>query len=906
LAQDEKTHHKDSDEKTPESDATSQIEQRVGEVRDSGIIVSAIEGGEEPIHVGGQQHYGDVVHGDKFGGDKVGRDKITIIYQGAPVTIPSPDAVARHRVALREDLEAEARKHWGGMEVYIKEEVSIPIEGSPYGRMDKRMDLLQTLRDARRLLVLGEPGSGKTVALERLAWELCEGTEPIVPVIVRLLNYDGKPLSEWVRSCLQKTGRLRLDDEQVLTAFLKQEEGCRCYLLFDGLNEVSRDYRDRERRDQLAGELERWMNNYPRHPVILTSRSQDELWRRLRDAEVVKETVVVQPIRDEQIQEYLVKHLGESGNELYGQLELDKHLLEMAQRPIILWMIKETGKKVLAEKRRMPGNRGTLYDEFVSQLLKRDTDREMDKDIPEWVKRDILADLAYNHLGPDQRLSLSREEAEQAVTDWLMKKGQAADRAVGRPLGAGELVGACARHGLLKGEDQLEFAPHQTVQEYFMAVALLEVVKREQNLTWRKRLQRRARRTLTGREEGLALLAADDWWMETFVQLAGLVEADLRSDADWLVQKIGQANPWLAWWCVEEGRGVTDETREAVAKRSEGLLKSDRARDRRRAVAALARMQSERVVRPLLRAVGDPDTEVTGLAVQALAEMGEAARAPVAEALQDTDLRLRRAALRYLAEQPDNPLCEQIPWEEILGQPMVWVEPGPFLMGSDEEKDPQAYGDELPQHKVTLPGYWIGCYPVTVARFSAFLETSRHKPVSEDSLTGPDDHPAVNVTWHDALAYCRWLGEKTGLPVTLPSEAEWEKAARGTGGRIYPWGDEFDESKCNMRKSSIGGTTPVGKYGAAGGDSPYDCADMAGNVWEWTRCVYKGYPYDPQDGRENLEAEDNVRRVVRGGSFDLYAAYVRCALRYLRYPSYRRDYSGFRVVVSPISPSSEI
>jgi formylglycine-generating enzyme required for sulfatase activity len=228
-------------------------------------------------------------------------------------------------------------------------------------------------------------------------------------------------------------------------------------------------------------------------------------------------------------------------------------------------------------------------------------------------------------------------------------------------------------------------------------------------------------------------------------------------------------------------------------------------------------------------------------------------------------------------------------------------------MGSDKGRDPQARDVELPQHEVTLPGYWIGRYPVTVAQFRAFVEASGHRPKDPKSLKGPDDHPVVYVTWYDTLAFCRWLSERAGLPVTLPSEAEWEKAARGTDGRIYPWSDEPpDETRCNFGDLA-GGTTPVGHYSPQG-DSPYGCADMAGNVWEWTRSLWEEstgkpdfrYPYDPGDGREDLEAGREVRRVLRGGAFDSLVRYVRCAFRYRSYPYYRRRYRGFRVVASPV------
>jgi len=243
-----------------------------------------------------------------------------------------------------------------------------------------------------------------------------------------------------------------------------------------------------------------------------------------------------------------------------------------------------------------------------------------------------------------------------------------------------------------------------------------------------------------------------------------------------------------------------------------------------------------------------------------------------------------------------------------------WIEipSGTFLMGSGEN-DKDASDNERPQHIVDLPyTYYLARYPVTNGEFVRFVRESGYK--SQAANIDRLDHPVVNVSWRDVLAYCEWLQQNLqglrvlkesggrlggGLKVRLPTESEWEKAARGNDGRIYPWGDEFDPNKCNSFGSGIGGTTPVGKYSLQG-DSPYGVTDMSGNVWEWCQSKYKPYPYQADDGREAID-EGEGDRVVRGGSFFNYQRYMCGACRGYYHPDLRIDYLGFRVVVSPIS-----
>ena len=240
----------------------------------------------------------------------------------------------------------------------------------------------------------------------------------------------------------------------------------------------------------------------------------------------------------------------------------------------------------------------------------------------------------------------------------------------------------------------------------------------------------------------------------------------------------------------------------------------------------------------------------------------------------------------------------------------VHIPAGTFLMGSTDEQVKQVIADglpedvakrEQPQDTIELSEYFIGKYPVTNAEYQAFVRDIGHRLPhdwgGEDYPEGKGDYPVVEVSWFDAVAYCQWLSEMTGQTYRLPTEAEWEKAARGTDGWIYPWGNEWDETKLNSREGGPGGTTPVGQY-SPGGDSPYGAADMAGNVWEWTQSVYKDYPYHLEDGREDLEAEG--LRMLRGGGFADGTWGVRCACRNWDYPAPRSDDRGFRVVlVSP-------
>ncbi len=259
-------------------------------------------------------------------------------------------------------------------------------------------------------------------------------------------------------------------------------------------------------------------------------------------------------------------------------------------------------------------------------------------------------------------------------------------------------------------------------------------------------------------------------------------------------------------------------------------------------------------------------------------------------------------AVRAVIEPAALPATKQ-PFEPEV----ILIPEGAFLMGSDPRRSEFFRTDEQPQHTLTLPAYYIAKTPVTNQQYLAFVQaTGYHSPTHWEGGVFPEtkaNHPVVNVSWYDALAYCRWLASVTKKPYGLPSEAEWEKGARGADGRVYPWGNLWDGKRCNTKEARKDATTPVTAYPM--GASPYGVLDVAGNVWEWTRSLWGGgdleplykYPYDPADGREDLEAGANMRRVLRGGSFNYPHDAARCACRNHLTPENGNWFVGFRVVL---------
>ncbi|MCB0224662.1 MAG: formylglycine-generating enzyme family protein [Anaerolineae bacterium] len=196
-----------------------------------------------------------------------------------------------------------------------------------------------------------------------------------------------------------------------------------------------------------------------------------------------------------------------------------------------------------------------------------------------------------------------------------------------------------------------------------------------------------------------------------------------------------------------------------------------------------------------------------------------------------------------------------------LFEDMILIPAGPFTMGQDNSKPKNG-----PAHEVDLPAYEIDHFEVTNDEFALFTEQSGYVTYAEqnsnkdwrDAAQGKGNHPVVYVTWDDATAYCEWAGKR------LPTEAEWEKAARGDDGRVFPWGNEFVAENGNFYEGGIRGTTAVGSFAA--GASPFGVEDMAGNVREWTADYFVAYPGQAADADAFFGEENRVNR--GGGWFD--------------------------------------
>jgi len=769
-------------------------------------------------------------------------------------------------------------------------------EGEPAGE-PQPVDMADLLTLSERIAIVGGAGSGKTTYLDFVAASLAYALTG-APLDVRLKppgpSHPGAgpaplpvpllaPLRFWKvyrDQCAQVPG-LRVThgpDQGSLAAFLLWflraryknfdaagdffdrllRGGQGCLIMLDGLDEVVSVAERRVVRDEVDRLLR---SQYPGNRCLVTAREAG-----YRDAPFGGDFIRcdVQPMNEDQI-ETLVRAWC---SQIYPQPDdcqaacadlltaikrLNVERIGRGQEPLVASPLMVTMVvSVRYSRRELPRERAKLYDACVDVILSSEyTGREDDAGARRMV--------VYAGGPPDkQREWLSR------LAFRMQQGGQAGATLDETALRA--ILGPVFRE---RGEESLLDSFLATIRQ--RGGLLEERGDRFQfmHLTFQEYLaaQFLARQWTEQEPDFLAEAVRDEWWRETLLLTTGSLGAPVPYE---------RRRAFIAALCELEG-----------------------SMDARLAAAELAASG--------LGDLTDPEPALRAMAQARLAAL-----------LRDPALVEARPLARALAGTALAVLGDDRDFDQLVSVPG-----GLFWMGSTDA-DGMADSSEKPGHQVTLEAFKIGVYPVTNAQYLRFVEATGREWGS-DHWRRPEraNHPAVNVSWHDARAYCEWLTgvwRAEGLigpkeVVRLPSEAEWEKAARGTGGSIYPWGDEWDETKCNNRELDLGGTAPVGIFPE--GASPYGCLDMAGNVWEWTTSLWGpwtgkeaklkfGYPYEPADGRENLAAGDDVLRVVRGGSFRLNRYGARCAVRFRLNPFSVWYYNGFRIVVSPISPPSAL
>jgi formylglycine-generating enzyme required for sulfatase activity len=742
-------------------------------------------------------------------------------------------------------------------------------------------------------LLRGKPGCGKTTLLrhialsfardehaEKLGWQ---GPVPL-PLLVSLRNFGAflrrradryiepqpRALLEYLEDHLQGAG-VRFSPD-FLTRRL---DAGQCFLLLDALDEASGTLDDGgDLRAAVARQVSSFMRHYaPRgNRFGLTSRP-----RAFQDEGVIRQALPQPEVCDvfdlapdgyrQLITNLLIVLAGdrvagqEEAGDLFNRILTNPHLADLAGNPLLCTTL------VLVYKyrgRKLPERRVDVLHEIVTLLLGRWEEERRDVVSPEELarlgttaptteqaiqfRRRALVALAW-HMQQDNLPELPAGVAVDTLAGFYCDE-ERTSQAVAEHWARAFLNVAHERSGLFIAVDEgMHAFAHQAFREYLAATYLV-------NAGEASLIQEVLRRAP----------APDEWW-EQVVLLAG-AHPELSSGAagrlvEVLLERKSLDYAHLAARCAQD---MTDKLPGAQRKKLQDWLIAVMESDTR---PAKERVQAG----DALALAGDPRPGV-GLRPDGL---------------------------------PDIAWCQ--------------VPAGSFVMGSRDDSLVLS-GKETPQREVELPAFRIGLYPVTNAQYAAFVRDGgytekwrkcwtnagwdwkgdRSGPETFGGVLDLPNHPVVGVSWYEAAAFCNWLtgrlraaGElASNKAVTLPSEPQWEKAARGMDARIYPWGDEPDPKRANYDDTGIGTTSAVGCF--PGGASPYGALDMSGNMWEWCRTKwqesYQDYEGDDLKGPAN-DLEGDAPRVLRGGAFGSDDRLVRCACRHRSYPDLGVGAAGF-------------
>ncbi len=783
-------------------------------------------------------------------------------------------------------------------QVYVGLDTTSQIELTPVEKKKAKADYFQRDRDSRplsaleaaasnqSLVILGDPGSGKstfvnhlTICLSRNDYseKSCDldsgwpkSLTDLIPIPIVMRDF-----AQWISEIPEKAEARHLWDfivwrlkSQMLAGAADIIEDAlnngKAIVLPDGIDEIPTPEKRTFIRDAVAAFAER----YPGSRFIVTCRVlsyQNREWRLdekdfpVFELAAFDEHKIDAFIRAwyEDLRRLNVVKTQEETDELVRRLKTAVRrpdLWQLASNPLLLTVM----ALVHTHKSRLPDARALLYEETVEILLWRweqvkRGDRKSKPGLKELLLevgrmevdlKKALWKLAFEAHGKSEHTKDDQGETVADIHEWELSKAFARlhpEKSLDWAARVIEIIKL--RAGLLlERSPEVYTFPHRTFQEY-LAGAYLST-----QADFAKRAS--------------SLIESGNFWREVVLLAVGRL-VYVSADSDKPLALVGEFCPaktadnevsWRKVWTagdalVEIGMNRVKDSRlgkdllERLRTQLTDLLQTGRLTPKERVAAGNS-----------LSHLGDPRFD------------------------------------------PDN-------WYLPVGDDMgfITIPAGTFLMGSDQKKDSKADDNEFPQHPVELSKYAIGKYPVTVAAFQAFVQDSGYGPEGKwEAYAEYANHPVVNVTWNDAMKYCEWLTEKLkdrGMRIKLPTEAQWEKAARGTDGRIYPCGNELGPDHANTAITQIYMTSPVGSFPED--VSPYKCLDMTGNIAEWCRDWYEE-SYDANSPSIDPAGPDTgVFRVGRGGSWGDVADNCRSANRSGHTPISRTGFLGFRLASFP-------
>ncbi|MCP4686690.1 MAG: SUMF1/EgtB/PvdO family nonheme iron enzyme [Desulfobacterales bacterium] len=721
----------------------------------------------------------------------------------------------------------------------------------------------QALSDHHRLVVLGDPGSGKTTFLRYLALLYARDMAENTLMVAEKLGLDESgslpillPLRE-IADFLTEHGFSEDDDVErdalvkLLLHFFKSERvelsddffvqwltSGKAAIFLDGLDEVA----NLSLRNRVSRLVEAFARAFPRCRYVVASRIVGYIGQAKLGEEF--KTTAVRDFSMSDIERFLkswhrmlaIARMGpgesaetyaaKQTRRLLDAIRDNERIRELAINPLMLTVI----AVVHRDRVKLPDRRAELYAEAVDVLLGKWDEARGVKEMSIFKARPFDTGdkrLALQRVAlamhENQRKEIGAEKLRRLLIDLFepnLNDVREAEGAARRFMNVIE-----QRSGLLNARGTGVYAfSHLTFQEYLAALAVA---------------------AKDGYVKYTLARVHDRWWREVFLLEAGYLSTQSKERVTRLIRAIAnlrdKSEPYynlvMAAECI----------RDVGANRVEGGLERE-------------------IQRELRKGLEKPPGLLSRVFKKFSLKGWIERRSVVMNALV-------RAGAGY--------------WKPPFGEP-EWreVPAGPFWLGGGAEN----------VHQVYLDGYAIGLTPVTNSQYHLFIKSAGREPPDHWAdgrpPRGAESHPATNVSWLDAMAYCKWLSMATAKAITLPTEAQWEKAARGDKDRrLYPWGDDFNPTYCNTYELGNKEATPVGIFREA--ESPYGCLDMVGNVWEWCLDWYGEYAPGPVSNPAGPSS--GAHKVMRGGCWLNSAKYCRADIRIKDVPAHHDLIIGFRV-----------